>query len=102
MTSLLPGTICLVPNRVSFGFRRVKIRCYWWVIIACNFTLVALGVLEELKGKKKDVEGGVEAPSSSIEEQVGLFSAGVARVIIPTVINLMETMSTMESKPGER
>jgi len=38
MTSLLPGNIWLFPNRVSFGFRRVKIRCYWWVKIACNFT----------------------------------------------------------------
>ena len=65
-----------------------------------GLVLVALGVLEELKAKKKDAEEGAATPSLSIEEQVGLFSAGVARVIIPTVINLMETMSTMETKPG--
>lgn len=68
---------------------------YKWGLV-----LVALGILQELKRQERDgperdknKEKEDEIPADvPAEDQVGRFSQGVAAVIIPTVLNLMETL----------
>jgi hypothetical protein len=50
---------------------------------------------EELEASKVNDEEDDPAPLF-LEEQVGRFSCGVAAVIIPTVLNLMEVMKTQQ------
>jgi hypothetical protein len=69
---------------------------YQWGLV-----LIALGMLQELKKqegesqKSDENDEGKPAPAS-LEEQVGRFSSGVAAVIIPTVLNLMEAMNAAQ------
>lgn len=62
-----------------------------------GLVLVALGMLqglkkEEAKPENVDSEDEDTAAQASLEEQVGRFSSGVAAVIVPTVLNLMDSM----------
>jgi hypothetical protein len=68
---------------------------YQWGLV-----LISLGMLQELKkeeleASKVNDEEDDPAPLF-LEEQVGRFSCGVAAVIIPTVLNLMEVMKTQQ------
>lgn len=75
-----------------------------------GLALIALGMLQELKKQQNEQkETSAEKNSSeeerqeSIEEQVGRFSVGVAAVIIPTVMHLMDAMKeerALEEAPG--
>ena len=71
-----------------------------------GLVLIALGMLQELKkqtygsGDGGRPEGDGEEPSQTMEEQVCHFSAGVAAVIIPTVLHLMDAMK--EVSPVEQ
>lgn len=66
-----------------------------------GLVLIALGMLQELKGREAEVQKADEGPGEGprLEEEVGRFSSGVAAVIIPTVLNLMESMKA--GKKGE-
>jgi hypothetical protein len=67
---------------------------YQWGLV-----LIALGMLQELKrqeaeSQKTGENNRDEHASETLEEQIGRFSSGIAAVIIPTVLNLMEGMNT--------
>lgn len=69
---------------------------YQWGLV-----LIALGMLQELKkqeaeSQKADENDVSESAPANLEEQVSRFSSGVAAVIIPTVLNLMEAMNTTQ------
>jgi hypothetical protein len=72
---------------------------YKWGLV-----LVALGMLQELKnrdGKSEDVnqENGESSNGPTAEEHISRFSAGVAAVIVPTVLDLLGTMKA-EKQPA--
>ncbi len=67
---------------------------YQWGLV-----LISLGILQELK--KSEAEPRETPPGDcdesapvTLEEQIGRFSSGVAAVIIPTVLSLMEGMTS--------
>lgn len=62
---------------------------YQWGLV-----LIALGMLQEVKKQRAEALDEDEAPAATPEEEVGRFSSGVATVIVPTVLNLMEAMNT--------
>lgn len=66
---------------------------YRWGLV-----LISLGMIQELKMQETEIQKMEneedEPPQPSLEEQVGRFSSGVAAVIIPTVLNLMEIMKS--------
>lgn len=66
-----------------------------------GLVLIALGMLQELKQQEVESQradtGDIDEPApATLEEQISRFSAGVAAVIIPTVLNLMDGMNTRE------
>ncbi len=75
---------------------------YQWGIV-----IVALGMLQELKRsapvteaeKYEDKSEQGERTEELLEEQVSRFSTGVAAVIIPIVLNLMDSMKTADLTP---
>ncbi|MGO8703839.1 MAG: hypothetical protein ACLQVA_08475 [Candidatus Brocadiia bacterium] len=62
--------------------------------------LVALGMLQEMRRQKAQIgdangtNGDSATPTASPEQLVSRFSGGVAAVIIPTVLNLMEAATS--------
>ena len=60
-----------------------------------GLVLIALGIIQEFKknAQSKNGNGDEEDESESIEYQVSEFSKGVAAVVIPTVLHLMDAMS---------
>lgn len=67
---------------------------YQWGLV-----LVALGMLQEAKNIEKTLTSNNDEVSEhyNITEEVGRFSIGVAAVIVPIVLNLMDTMKDVES-----
>lgn len=65
-----------------------------------GLVLIALGMLHELKGRQSEssAESGdeEERKPATLEEEVGRFSAGVAAVIVPTVLNLLDGMEAVQ------
>jgi hypothetical protein len=65
-----------------------------------GLVLIALGMLHELKGQQPESSGeSDDEPDSrpaTLEEEVGRFSAGVAAVIVPTVLTLLDGMEAVQ------
>jgi hypothetical protein len=67
-----------------------------------GLVLISLGMLEELKKNsaetKQEIEDDAPQEKPSAETEVSRFSAGVAAVIIPTVLNLMDVMNSSKGE----
>jgi hypothetical protein len=67
-----------------------------------GLVLIALGMIQELKkdAQNKNGTGDEEDPPKRIEDQVSEFSKGVAAVVIPTVLHLMDAMKGLTKAEG--